>query len=75
MSPPSAIDVEVVGITDTEGIALPDPLTVNGIPGRRAKSQKISMGVAAHASSDMFKSANVSPPGREGGNENGIVLT
>jgi aromatic amino acid aminotransferase I / 2-aminoadipate transaminase len=66
MSPPSAIDVEVKGVTDTEGIALPNPLTVNDVPGRRAKSQKFSMGVAAHASSDMFKSASVSIPGKAG---------
>jgi hypothetical protein len=44
-------------VTDVEGLVVPDPLTVNGVPGRRAKSQKISLGVAAHASSDMFKSS------------------
>ncbi len=62
MAPPSAIDVEVWPLTDVEGIPLPDPLTVNGVPGRRGKSQKFSVGVAAHASSDMFKSQSAVSP-------------
>jgi len=54
MAPPSAIEVE--GTRDTEGIALPDPLTVNGIPARRAKAGRLVAGTAAYTSSDYFKS-------------------
>jgi len=56
MAPPSAIDVEVSGVTDVEGITIPNPLTVDGVAFRRAKTQKMSSGVAAFTSSDMFKS-------------------
>jgi aromatic amino acid aminotransferase I / 2-aminoadipate transaminase len=54
MAPPAAIEVE--GVRDTEGIPLPDPLTVNGIPSRRAKVGKLVAGTAAFTSSDYFKS-------------------
>ena len=55
MTPPSATAVEVVGIRDTEGIPLPDPLTVNGVSARRTKAGKLIAGTAAWASSDSFK--------------------
>ena len=54
MSPPTAIDVE--GVQDTQGIIIPNPLTVNGISDQRAKAGKMPTGVAAWSSSDMFKS-------------------
>jgi aromatic amino acid aminotransferase I len=53
MSPPSAVEVE--GVRDTEGIALPDPLTVNGVAARRNKAGKLVAGTAAFTSSDFFK--------------------
>jgi len=58
MAPPTAIDIE--GVTDTQAIVLPDPLTVNGVSARRAKAGKFSYGTAAFTSSDFFKSP-VSP--------------
>jgi aromatic amino acid aminotransferase I len=54
MAPPSAIDIEA--IRDTEGIALPNPLTVNGVSARRLKAGKLVAGTAAYTSSDFFKS-------------------
>jgi len=60
MAPPSAIEVE--GIRDTEGIALPDPLSVNGVPARRAKAGRLIAGTAAYTSSDYFKSHVSCPP-------------
>ncbi|KAF7715387.1 Uncharacterized protein PECH_002812 [Penicillium ucsense] len=56
MSPPAPIDVDLVGVTDTSSVPVPDPLTVNGLPGWREKMTKIPLGVAAACSSDMFKS-------------------
>ena len=53
---PSAIDVEVQSLT---GVPSSDPLTVKGVPNRRGKGLKFNLGVAAHASSDMFKSPTV----------------
>lgn len=55
MVPPIAIDV--AGISDTEGIVLPDPLTVNKISAQRIKAGKLVAGTAAATSSDFFKSA------------------
>ncbi|KAJ5083984.1 hypothetical protein NUU61_008563 [Penicillium alfredii] len=57
MSPP-ALDVDMRGDTDTSAVPVPDPLTVNGVPGWRAKMAQIPTGVAAACSSDMFKSPN-----------------
>jgi hypothetical protein len=57
MAPHSAISFEIEGVTDTEAIVLPDPLTVNGVPARRAKSGKLVAGTAAYTSSDFFKSS------------------
>jgi aromatic amino acid aminotransferase I len=59
MSPPSAVEVE--GVRDTEGIPLPNPLSVNGVFARRAKAGKLIAGTAAFASSDHFK-GKVSEP-------------
>ena len=66
MSPPSATDVEVKGVTDTTSLLVPDPVFANGhldpafslddVFPHRAKSNPMPSGVAAFASSDMFKS-------------------
>lgn len=56
MSPPSAVDVEMKGVTDTSAVSIPDPLTLNGVPGWREKMAKMPTGVAPACSSDMFKS-------------------
>ncbi|KAJ5776621.1 uncharacterized protein N7511_001632 [Penicillium nucicola] len=56
MSPPASLDVDLVGVTDTSAVPVPDPLTVNGIPAWRAKTAKVPTGVAAACNSDMFKS-------------------
>jgi aromatic amino acid aminotransferase I len=61
MAPPSATAVEVEGVRDTEGIPLPDPLTVNGVSARREKAGKLIAGTAAYTSSDFFKT-HVCPP-------------
>lgn len=55
MSPPAAVDIEVKGETDTSSVVVPDPLTVDGVKAWRAKTT-VPTGVAAAASSDMFKS-------------------
>jgi aromatic amino acid aminotransferase I / 2-aminoadipate transaminase len=55
MAPPSAISIGIEGVTDTEAIVLPDPLTVNGVASRRAKAGKLVAGTAAYTSSDFFK--------------------
>ncbi|KAJ5584362.1 uncharacterized protein N7459_004162, partial [Penicillium hispanicum] len=56
MSPPAPLDVDMVGVTDTSAVPIPDPLTVNGVPGWRQKKAQIPTGVAAPCNSDMFKS-------------------
>lgn len=53
MGSPSAS--EVIGISDTQNLSFSDRLSVNGVPARRSKAPVMSGGVAAHASSDMFK--------------------
>ena len=55
MAPPTAIDMNIEGVTDTQAIVLPDPLTTESVAGRRVKAPKMSGGVAAWASSDMWK--------------------
>ncbi|KAF1992113.1 aromatic amino acid aminotransferase 1 [Aulographum hederae CBS 113979] len=59
MSPPSAIDIDVEAVTDTQGITIPDPLQLplraNEIFGRRKKTEKSQWGVAAPSSSAKFK--------------------
>lgn len=66
MSPPVALDVAVEGVTDTSGIALPDPMsikrdihpifTIDDVLPQRQNSAKMPAGVAPFGSSDMFKS-------------------
>lgn len=56
MSPPAPLDVNLVGVTDTSSVPIPDPLAVNGVSEWRAKTADIPTGVAAACSSDMFKS-------------------
>ncbi|KAJ5467618.1 Pyridoxal phosphate-dependent transferasemajor regionsubdomain 2 [Penicillium sp. IBT 31633x] len=56
MSPPAALDVNLVGVSDTSSVPIPEPLTVNGVPTWRQKVAKIPTGVAAASNSDMFKS-------------------
>lgn len=53
MAPPSAIDI--VGVSDTTAITIPDALTVNGVSARRAKAGMLNGGVAASTNSDLFK--------------------
>lgn len=60
MSPPTAVDVHVEGVTDTSSVLLPNPLSLEGIAAKRAKADPIPGGIAAYTSSDFFKSA-VSP--------------
>jgi aromatic amino acid aminotransferase I len=48
-----AIDVE--GVSNTQAIVIPNPLTVNGLLAHRARAPKLVAGVAAWTSSDMFK--------------------
>jgi aromatic amino acid aminotransferase I len=55
MSPP-ALDVNLVGVTDTSAVPVPEPLTVNGVSAWREKAAKVPTGVAAACNSDMFKS-------------------
>lgn len=57
MAPPSAIDVpDVQAVFDTQAATFADRLSVNGVPARRSKAPKMSGSIAAHVSSDMFKS-------------------
>ncbi len=53
MGHPAKIDIE--GVSDTQAIVIPDPLTVNGLSAHRARAPKLVAGVAAWTSSDMFK--------------------
>ena len=52
--PPTAIEPQY--LSDTQPAIFSDRLSVDGVPARRAKAAKIGGGIAAHASSDMFKS-------------------
>src|SRR5947207_1905062 len=54
MVPPTAVKVDAV--TDTEAATVPKGLTINGVASRRAKAGKLSGGIAAATSSDLFKS-------------------
>ncbi|MCJ1482406.1 Aromatic/aminoadipate aminotransferase 1 [Schaereria dolodes] len=58
MAPPSAIDI----VSDTNIPTFSGPLDVNGVPARRAKAPKMSGGLAAYASSDMFKGPSYGKP-------------
>ncbi|KAH0544487.1 hypothetical protein FGG08_001385 [Glutinoglossum americanum] len=53
MAPPTAVAIHA--ITDTAAAALPEPLTVDGVAKRRHAAGKLSGGVAAATSSDLFK--------------------
>ena len=55
MLPPTALEVQ--STTDTQIATFFDKLSVNGVAARRSKAPKIGGGIAAHASSDMFKSS------------------
>lgn len=64
MAPPTAIDIDIdiEGVTDTQAIVMPDPLTMESVAGHRLKTPKMSGGVAAFASSDMWKTPVRSTP-------------
>lgn len=49
------VNIEIEAISDTQGIVVPDPLTVKGLSAHRASAPKLVAGVAAWTSSDMFK--------------------
>ncbi|KAK3178923.1 hypothetical protein OEA41_001060 [Lepraria neglecta] len=53
MAPPMATDIQ--GTMDTQIATFSDGLSVNGVAARRCKAPKMAGGIAAHASSDMFK--------------------
>jgi aromatic amino acid aminotransferase I len=55
MAPHSSLDIEVEGVRDTEGIAIPDPVTLQEIASRRLKAGKLVAGTAAFTTSDYFK--------------------
>jgi aromatic amino acid aminotransferase I len=55
MAPPSAISIDIEGVTDTQAVILPNPLTVNDVAARRAKAGKLVAGTAAFTTSDFFK--------------------
>ena len=57
MAPPSAISISIEGVTDTQAVVLPGPLTVNTVTARRAKAGKLVAGTAAYTTSDFFKGA------------------
>ena len=50
---PSTMDPQAD--TDIQAATFSDRMSVNGVEARRSKHAPISKGVAAHASSDMFK--------------------
>ncbi|KAI5798971.1 pyridoxal phosphate-dependent transferase [Geopyxis carbonaria] len=57
MAPPSTIeDIGLHATSDTSAITIPDPLTCEGVPGRRSKAGKLNGGVAAATNSELFKS-------------------
>lgn len=53
MPPPPA--AEAVGVTDTTGLTLPDPLTINNVEALRTKQGRLVAGVAAKADIELFK--------------------
>lgn len=56
MSPPAPLDVDLRGDSDVSSVPVPDPLTVDTVPDWRSRAPQMPIGVAAGASSDMFKS-------------------
>lgn len=69
MAPPTAIDIDVEGVTDTQAIVMPDPLTMESVAGHRLKTPKMSGGVAAFASSEMWKTAVRDTPNLQWGKQ------
>ena len=64
-STPIEMESSVLGaqsVTDTQAPTVSGPLSVNGVAARRAKAPKMPGGIAAHASSDMFKSPGDGKP-------------
>lgn len=57
MSPPVAVSshAAVNGVTDTEAVTVPRPLTIADVLERRAKAPPFKAGVAAFTTSDQFK--------------------
>lgn len=53
MAPPMATDTQAT--MDTQLTNPSVGLTIDGVAARRSKSKLMSWGIAAHASSDMFK--------------------
>lgn len=51
--PPPAASVEAT--TDTQGITIPDPLSLESVQTRRNKAGKLIAGVAATADIELFK--------------------
>lgn len=47
--------LEPPGVEDTHAVTVIGPLSVNGVPSRRAKAPQMAKGVAPHTSSDVFK--------------------
>ena len=66
MAPLMATDIQ--STMDTQIATFSDGLSVNGVAARRSKAPKMVGGIAAHASSDMFKGpVRLSPtPGLKG---------
>ena len=66
MTPPAATNTNRLisqGITDTQIATIKtDRLSINGVSARRSKAPPLSGGVAAHTSSDMFKSPGYGKP-------------
>ncbi|KAL8745086.1 MAG: hypothetical protein Q9190_002733 [Brigantiaea leucoxantha] len=60
MSPPSALDVEAV--SDTQAVSFVERLNVDGVAARRNKAPPVATGVAAYATSEMFKSPGHGKP-------------
>ncbi|KAL8949927.1 MAG: hypothetical protein Q9222_003994 [Ikaeria aurantiellina] len=60
MSPPSAIEVDLA--TETQAPTFIDRFSVNGVPARRKKAPAVSTGLAAYASSEMFKGPDTGKP-------------
>lgn len=66
MAPHADRDVQVQGVTDTQGVAVPDPVlaksptntifTVDDVFPHRQSSQAVNTGVAAFSSAELFKS-------------------
>lgn len=55
MAPPSATDIDVYAVSDTSGVTIPNPLSLHGIPKRRAAAGKLIAGIAAVSNVESFK--------------------